>query len=317
MISFIVRRVLLSVPVFVGASLALFVLLYVLPGDPAAFVLGDSATPEQLAVLRHSLGLDRPVVLQYFLWLGRLLHGDLGTSLVNGYPVALLIGQRLPVAIELTVGAVIVSVVLGGAGGIYLGLRPFGRLARVIDVASAVSVAVPVFWLGLLLQIVVAIKLGWLPAGGYVAMAIDPVRNLRSMVLPCLTLGVGTAAVLARFLAAGIAETMPRDFVVTAHAKGLPPVRIVVKHVMRNAVIPAVTALGIQLGRLIGGAVLTEAVFNLPGLGTLLWNALVQRDYFVIQAVTLLAVLGFIVVNLATDIAYGVIDPRIRAGAGG
>jgi peptide/nickel transport system permease protein len=316
-ISFIVRRVLLSVPVFVGASLALFVLLYVLPGDPAAFVLGDSATPEQLAVLRHSLGLDRPVVLQYFLWLGRLLHGDLGTSLVNGYPVALLIGQRLPVAIELTVGAVIVSVVLGGAGGIYLGLWPFGRLARLIDVANAVSVAVPVFWLGLLLQIVVAIKLGWLPAGGYVAMAIDPVRNLRSMVLPCLTLGVGTAAVLARFLAAGIAETMPRDFVVTARAKGLPPVRIVVKHVMRNAVIPAVTALGIQLGRLIGGAVLTEAVFNLPGLGTLLWNALVQRDYFVIQAVTLLAVLGFIVVNLATDIAYGVIDPRIRAGAGG
>jgi peptide/nickel transport system permease protein len=317
MLGFIVRRILLSVPVLIGASLALFILLYVLPGDPAAFVLGDSATPEQLAVLRHSLGLDRPVVVQYFLWLARLLDGDLGTSLVNGYPVALLIGQRLPVAIELTVGAVMVSVVLGGAGGIYLGLRPFGRLARVIDLANAVSVAVPVFWLGLVLQIVVAIKLGWLPAGGYVAMATDPVRNLRSMALPCLTLGIGTAAVLARFLAAGIAETMPRDFVVTARAKGLPPARIVIKHVMRNAVIPAVTALGIQLGRLIGGAVLTEAVFNLPGLGTLLWNALVQRDYFVIQAVTLLAVLSFIVVNLATDIAYGVIDPRIRSGGRG
>jgi peptide/nickel transport system permease protein len=317
MLGFIVRRILLSVPVLIGASLALFILLYVLPGDPAAFVLGDSATPEQLAVLRHSLGLDRPVVLQYFLWLGRLLDGDLGSSPVNGYPVAVLIGQRLPVAIELTVGAVIVSVVLGGAGGVYLGLRPFGRLARVIDLANAVSVAVPVFWLGLVLQIVVAIKLGWLPAGGYVAMATDPVRNLRSMALPCLTLGVGTAAVLARFLAAGIAETITREFIVTARAKGLPPARIVIKHVMRNAVIPAVTALGIQLGRLIGGAVLTEAVFNLPGLGTLLWNALVQRDYFVIQAVTLLAVLSFIVVNLATDIAYGVIDPRIRSGGGG
>jgi peptide/nickel transport system permease protein len=317
MIAFIVRRILLSLPVFIGASLALFVLLYVLPGDPAAFVLGDSATPEQLASLRHTLGLDRPVAVQYFLWLGRLLDGDLGSSLVNGYPVALLIAQRLPVAIELTIGAVIVSVVLGGAGGVYLGLRPFGRLARLIDVANAISVAVPVFWLGLLLQIVVAIKLGWLPAGGYVAMATDPIRNLRSMALPCLTLGVGTAAVLARFLAAGIAETMPRDFVVTARAKGLPPARIVVKHVMRNAVIPAVTALGIQLGRLIGGAVLTEAVFNLPGLGTLLWNALVQRDYFVIQAVTLLAVVSFIIVNLATDIAYGIIDPRIRAGGNG
>ncbi|MFI4981288.1 MAG: ABC transporter permease [Nevskiales bacterium] len=314
MISFVIRRILLSIPVFIGASLALFALLYVLPGDPVAFVLGDSATPEQLATLRHSLGLDRPVVLQYFLWLGRLLDGDLGTSLVNGYPVSLLIAQRLPVAIELTIGAVAVSLLLGGAAGIYLGLRPFGRLARLLDLANATAVAVPVFWLGLLLQIVVAIKLGWLPAGGYVALTTDPLRNLRSMTLPCLTLGVGTAAVLARFLAAGIAETIRRDFVVTARAKGLPPSRIVVKHVMRNAVIPAVTALGIQLGRLIGGAVLTEAVFNLPGLGTLLWNALVQRDYFVIQAVTLLAVVSFILVNLATDIAYGVIDPRIRAG---
>jgi peptide/nickel transport system permease protein len=315
MATFIVRRILLSLPVFIGASMALFALLYVLPGDPAAFVLGDSATPEQLVAFRHTLGLDRPVYLQYLFWLGGLLKGDLGTSLVNGYPVARLIGQRLPVAIELTIGAVAVSVVLGGAAGIYMGLRPFGRLARLIDLLNATAIAIPVFWLGLLLQIVVSIRLGWLPAGGYVALAADPVKNLRAMTLPCLTLGVGTAAVLARFLATGIAETIRRDFVVTARAKGLPPSRIIVKHVMRNAVIPAVTALGIQLGRLIGGAVLTEAVFNLPGLGTLLWHALQQRDYFVIQAVTLLAVVAFIVINLLTDIAYGVIDPRIRAGA--
>lgn len=315
MVSFIVRRFLLALPVLFGASLALFALLYVLPGDPALFVLGDSATPAQLAALRHHLDLDQPVPLQYLLWLGRLVRGNLGESLVSGYPVTHLISQRLPVAVELTLGALFVALLIGVPAGIAIGVRPRGLLARVIDIFNATAIAVPVFWLGLLLQIIVAIKLGWLPAGGYVAFSVDPVKNLRAMALPCITLGVGTAAVFARFLAAGIAESMTRDFVVTARAKGLAPGQIIFRHVLRNAVIPAVTALGIQSGRLIGGAVLTEAVFNLPGLGTLLWSALVQRDYFVIQAVTLLAVLLFVVVNLATDIAYGIIDPRIRTGA--
>ncbi len=312
--SFIVRRILLALPVLAGASVALFALLYVLPGDPAAFVLGDSATPQQLAAFRHTMGLDQPIVLQYLGWLGRLLRGDLGNSLVNGLPVAQLLAQRLPVAMELTIGAVLVSLVIGAPAGIFVGVHPNGRLARAIDVFNATAIAVPVFWLGLLLQIVVAIKLGWLPAGGYVRASVNPLLNLRSLVLPCLTLGVGAAAVLARFIAAGIADAIRRDYVVTARAKGLSPLRIVLHHVLRNAIIPAVTAFGIQFGRLIGGAVLTEAVFNLPGLGTLRGNALVQRDYFVIQAVTLLAVISFIVVNLATDIAYGVIDPRVRSG---
>ncbi len=310
---FIGRRVLVSIPVFFGASVALFVLLYVLPGDPAVFVLGDSATPAQLAAFRHTLHLDQPVMLQYLFWLSRLLHGDLGKSLVSGYPVARLIAQRLPVALELTAGAVVIGCGLGGMMGLLAGLRPQSRLARIIDLANATAIAVPVFWLGLLLQIVVAVQLGWLPAGGYVAFTTSPAACLRSLVLPCFTLGIGTAAVLARFLANGVAEATGRDFILTARAKGLPRSAIVFKHVLRNAVIPTVTALGIQFGRLIGGAVLTEAVFNLPGLGSLLWTALVQRDYFVIQAVTLLAVGAFILVNLATDIAYGVIDPRIRA----
>ncbi len=312
--AFVGRRILVAVPVLFGASVALFLLLYVLPGDPAVFVLGDSATPVQLAALRHTLRLDEPVPLQYLFWLGSLLRGDLGNSLVNGYPVARLIAQRLPVALQLTAGSLVIGCTLGGAAGIIAGIRPDSRMARLIDFFNATAIAVPVFWLGLLLQILVAVKLGWLPAGGYVAFTTDPVRCIRSLVLPCVTLGIGTAAVLARFLANGIAESLHRDFVLTARAKGLPPSRILLKHVLRNAVIPAITALGIQFGRLIGGAVLTEAVFNLPGLGTLLWTALVQRDYFVIQAVTLLAVAAFIFVNLATDIAYGVIDPRIRAG---
>ncbi len=312
--TFIVRRILFAIPVFLGASIALFLLLYVLPGDPATFVLGDSATPVQLASLRHTLGLDRPVPVQYVLWLRNLLHGNLGNSLVNDYPVSRLIAQRLPVALQLTVGSLLIGCVLGAVGGIVAGVRHDSALARIVDLANATAIAVPVFWLGLLLQILVAVKLGWLPAGGYVSFSTNPLGCLRSLVLPCITLGVGTAAVLARFLANGIRETIRNDFILTARAKGLPPRRIVLNHVLRNAFIPAITALGIQFGRLIGGAVLTEAVFNLPGLGMLLWTALVQRDYFVIQAVTLLAVAAFIVVNLATDIAYGVIDPRIRAG---
>jgi peptide/nickel transport system permease protein len=300
--------------VFIGASIALFLLLYVLPGDPAAFVLGDSATPVQLAALRHTLGLDRPVPVQYLVWLGKLLHGDLGNSLVNDYPVARLIAQRLPVALQLTAGSLLIGCVLGGAGGIIAGVRRNSIAARIVDLANATAIAVPVFWLGLLLQIFVAVKLGWLPAGGYIPFSTNPLGCIRSLILPCLTLGVGTAAVLARFLANGIRETIRNDFIVTARAKGLPPSRIVLKHVLRNAFIPAITALGIQFGRLMGGAVLTEAVFNLPGLGMLLWTALVQRDYFVIQAVTLMAVATFILVNLVTDIAYGLIDPRIRAG---
>ena len=310
--AFIVRRVLIALPVLFGASIALFVLLYVLPGDPAAFVLGDSATPTQLAALRHTLHLDQPVLLQYVDWLGSLLHGNLGTSLVNHYPVTRLIGQRLPVALQLTFGSLLIGCVLGGAGGIVAGVRRRSMLARAIDLMNATAISVPVFWLGLLLQIVVAVKLGWLPAGGYVPFSTNPVGCIRALILPCLTLGLGTAAVLSRFLANGISETLRNDFVLTARAKGLPRSRIVLKHVLRNAMIPAITALGIQFGRLIGGAVLTESVFNLPGLGMLLWTALVQRDYFVIQAVTLMAVAAFIFVNLATDIAYGLIDPRIR-----
>lgn len=310
--AFIVRRVLIALPVLFGASIALFVLLYVLPGDPAAFVLGDSATPTQLAALRHTLHLDQPVLLQYVDWLGSLLHGNLGTSLVNHYPVTRLIGQRLPVALQLTFGSLLIGCVLGGAGEIVAGVRRRSMLARAIDLMNATAISVPVFWLGLLLQIVVAVKLGWLPAGGYVPFSTNPVGCIRALILPCLTLGLGTAAVLSRFLANGISETLRNDFVLTARAKGLPRSRIVLKHVLRNAMIPAITALGIQFGRLIGGAVLTKSVFNLPGLGMLLWTALVQRDYFVIQAVTLMAVAAFIFVNLATDIAYGLIDPRIR-----
>jgi peptide/nickel transport system permease protein len=310
--AFIVRRVLVAVPVLFGASVALFVLLYVLPGDPAAFVLGDSATPAQLAALRHTLHLDQPVLLQYVLWLRSLLQGNFGTSLVNNYPVGRLIAQRLPVAIQLTFGSLLIGCMLGGVAGVIAGVRRNSVLARIIEVANATAIAVPVFWLGLLLQILVAVKLGWLPAGGYVPFSTNPLACVRSLALPCLTLGVGTAAVLARFLANDISETLRNDFILTARAKGLPRSRIVLKHVLRNAIIPAITAIGIQFGRLIGGAVLTESVFNLPGLGMLLWTALVQRDYFVIQAVTLMAVAAFILVNLATDIAYGVIDPRIR-----
>ncbi|HVC76340.1 MAG TPA: ABC transporter permease [Candidatus Micrarchaeaceae archaeon] len=311
---FVGRRLLAAVPVLVGASVVLFALLYVLPGDPAAFALGDNASPAAIAAFRHQLGLDLPWYVQYFDWLGRMVTGQFGKSFFNEFPVVTLMDERLPVTLELTLGALVVGTLIGVPVGVYSGLNPSTMLGRAIDLLNAVFIAVPVFWLGILLQLGVALRLGWLPPGGYVPVGIDFGANIRSMVLPWLTLGVGTAAVLARFLQAGVRDAVTSEYVLAAEARGLTRIRIVGKHVMRNAVVPAITAFGIQVGRLIGGAVLTESVFTLPGLGTLLWTALVQRDYFVIQAVTLFAVAAFILVNLLTDIAYGVVDARIREG---
>lgn len=315
LLTFIARRLVLSVPVFIGASIVLFGCLYLLPGDPAVFVLGDNARPEELAAFRHSLGLDLPWYTQYLYWLGRLLTGNFGNSLVNGFPVATLLLARLPVTLELAAGSLLVTLGVGVPLGIYCGLNPTGFGARVVDFFNANAIAMPVFWLGLLLQIAVGLDLGLLPVLGYVPWDQDPIANLQSMVMPSVTLGIGSAAVIARFLAAGIDDVRTREFVLAARARGIKGARIVLKHIMRNAIIPTVTALGLHIARLMGGAVLTEAVFNLPGLGNLLWRSMQQRDYFVIQALMLFTVLVFIVMNLITDLAYGIIDPRIRAGA--
>lgn len=306
------RRVLLMVPVFLGGSVVLWALLYVLPGDPATIVLGDNATGPALAAVRHQLGLDVPWYVRYFTWLDRMVHGDFGTSFIFHQPVSLLIQQRLPVTLELGFWSIVISLLVGIPAGVFSGLRPFSLLTRVLDFLNATAIAIPVFWLALLLQIAFALQLGWLPAVGYVHLEDDPIAHFESLLLPSITLAVGTWPVLARFLAAGVREAVTQDYVLTARAKGLPPLVVTMKHVLRNAVLPAVTVLGLTLGRLAGGAVLTEAVFGIPGMGSLLWSALLERDYLMIQAVTMLVLVAFLLINLATDLAYALIDPRIR-----
>jgi peptide/nickel transport system permease protein len=305
------------IPVFLGGSIVLFALLYILPGDPAVVVLGDSAPPAALAVVRHQLGLDLPWYTRYFSWLAHMLQGDFGVSLIYHQPVSDLLHQRLPITLELGLWSILIALLIAIPAGIYSGLRPNSLLTRVVDLFNATAIAIPVFWLALLTQIVFALQLGWLPAVGYVHWDEDPVMHLESLVLPSVTLAVGTVPVLARFLAAGVREAVSQDYVMTARAKGLPPLTVVMKHVLRNAVLPTITVLGITLGRLAGGAVLTEAVFNIPGMGSLLWSALLQRDYLTIQAITVIVLATFLFINLATDVVYAIVDPRLRASIAG
>lgn len=314
MAGFVVRRLIVAVPVLVGASVIVFLLLFVLPGDPAVFIAGGRGTPAELAALRHQLGLGRPLPLLYIHWLSRVLHGDLGTSFINGFSVSQLFAQRFAVTLELAIGSLFVALFIGIPLGILSGLKAGSTLDRLVAAFNGFAIAVPVFSLGLLLQIIFGLKLHVLPVVGFVSLAEDPTANIRSMVLPSITLGLGVAAVLARFLRGSIREVMRQPHVLAARARGLHRLTIIRGHILRNALLPVITILGLQFGTLVGGAVLTEAVFNLPGLGGLLWQAMLERDYFVIQALTLFMVAAFIIVNLLTDLAYGVVDPKIRIG---
>jgi peptide/nickel transport system permease protein len=241
-----------------------------------------------------------------------MLQGDFGTSLIYHQPVGELIAQRLPITLELGLWSILIAILIATPAGVYSGLRPASILSRAIDLFNATAIAIPVFWLALLLQILFALQLGWLPAVGYVHWEDDPIMHLESLLLPAVTLAVGTVPVLARFLSAGVREVASQDYVMTARAKGLPPLQVVLKHILRNAVLPTITVLGITLGRLAGGAVLTEAIFNVPGMGNLLWSALLQRDYLTIQAITVIVLASFLFINLLTDIVYALVDPRLR-----
>ena len=309
------RRLLELIPVFLLASVIVFWLLYKLPGDPVAFMLGDKGTPAQVAAMRANLGLDDPLPLQYLRWLGRLVRGDFGESLINGFPVMDLLKRRFPVTLQLSLGAAIVAMLIGFPLGILAAV--FHRrswLVRLISSFNAFALAIPVFWLGLLLALFVGLRLQWLPPTGYVAFAADPIGSIKHMILPSITLGLAIGAVLARFLQSALIEVYQEDFIRTANAKGLSQQETLFRHVLKNAMIPVVTVLGLQFGTIMGGAVITEAVFNIPGIGNMLWTAVLRRDYFVIQSLLMVILLTFVIINLLTDILYAFLDPRIRLG---
>lgn len=314
MASYAARRLLQFVPTLVLVSIVVFLMVRAIPGDAAHVLLGPTAQPKQIAALRVEMGLDKPIWVQYWIWVKGVLHGDLGRSWINNYPVAKLIDQKLPATMALAIGALLVALAIALPVGIASALHAGHRFDQVASLFTGLMLAIPTFWLGVLLVLVISLKLKWLPPSGYTPFTADPIGSAKLLLLPSVTLGVYLAAIFARFLRASVVEALRQDYVRTAAAKGLSDRRIVRGHVLQNALIPVVTMFGIQFGGLLGGAVIVEAIFDWPGLGRLLVTSIASRDYAVVQGTILLAAATFLVVNLITDLTYGLLDPRIRTG---
>jgi len=316
MLQFVASRLLQSIPLALGATIVVFVIMRLIPGDPALIYAGPEAPPEAVEAVREEFGLNRPLPVQYAVWMSHVLRGDLGNSFLSKRPVTDLLGQRIPATLELTVAAMFVTIALGIPAGILAAVRAGGALDWMITSVTGILIAVPGFWLGILAIMLFAQQLGWLPPGGRgPAFAQDPLVALKYLLLPALTLGCATAASLSRVTKSATLEVLYEDYVRTARAKGIRESRVVLRHVLRNALVPVVTVMTLQVGFLLGGAVVIESVFAWPGVGRLILAGLSNRDYVVVQGALLTLVFVYIVVNLVTDILYGFLDPRIRVGA--
>jgi peptide/nickel transport system permease protein len=308
---YILRRLLQTIPVLLLFSVVVFAMLRMVPGDPALAMLGLQATPEAVAQIRQEMGLDKPIIVQYGIWLGHVVHGDFGVSWSSKQPVWQLIKRRFEATLLLTLGATMIGVVIALPLGILSGVRPHSAFDTLATSFSLLGVALPGFWLGLMLVLLVS-NSGWLPPSGYVPLNESLGDSLKHLALPAITLGVGLAAPLARFVRSGMLDVMGTDYIRTARAKGLPSQLVVRRHALRNGLLSVITIFGLEFGSMLGGAVITESVFSWPGIGTLLLTAIKQRDYAMIQGAVLFISIVFILVNLAVDLAYGVLDPRIR-----
>jgi peptide/nickel transport system permease protein len=312
MTAFILKRLFVLSVTILLVSVIIFAVLMAIPGDPAQIILGIHATPETLQQLRHQLGLDRPLTIQYLSYMKNLVMGDLGRSITYDVPIGSLIFSRLQVTIPLALLSMIFAVLLSIPLGIYSALHRNRPGDYGIMVFSQVGLAVPAFWAGILLILLFAVTLHWFPAGGFESWLVDPLRAVRSLLLPALSLGVVRAAVLTRMTRSSMLEILGEDYIRTARSKGLPERIVVYKHAFRNAIIPVVTIVGLQAGDLLAGAIIIENVFHLPGVGRLVFEAIGQRDLPVIQGVVLFIAITIVVINFVTDIAYGYLDPRIR-----
>ena len=306
------RRLALAVPMLFGMSIVVFLIVHLVPGDPAAAILGLNSTPELAARLHAQLGLDQPLPVQYLDWLGGVLHGDFGKDYSSNAPIGQLLTQRLPVTIELAVAALAIAVVVGVPLGVLAAVRRGRAADAATQGASMLGVSIPDFWLGIMLILAFSLGLGVLPSSGWLPFSEDPVENLRHVVLPALALGVGFAAVLIRVTRAAMLEVLGQDYIRFCSAKGVSETSIVFKHALRNAAIPITTVIGMQAGYLLGGAIVIEQVFSLPGVGRLVLDSVLQRNYPVVQASVLVVGLLFIAANLAADVLYTVLNPRLR-----
>jgi peptide/nickel transport system permease protein len=312
MTAFLLKRTFIFLLTLILVSIVIFAVLMVIPSDPAQIILGIHATPETLQALRHQLGLDRPVVVQYLSYMKNLVMGDLGRSITYDVPISSLIFSRLQVTVALAVLSMIFAILISIPMGIYSSLHRNRVGDYGIMVFSQIGLAVPAFWAGILLILLFAVTLHWLPAGGFQPWQVDPMRALGSLFLPALSLGLVRAAVLTRMTRSSMLEVLGEDYIRTARSKGLPKRKVVYKHAFRNAIIPVVTIVGLQAGDLLAGAIIIEMVFHLPGVGRLVFEAIGQRDLPVIQGVVLLIAMMIVVINFVIDIAYGYLDPRIR-----
>ena len=322
---YLIRRLLQVVPTVLMITLVVFVMMRSIPGDPVVSLLGDAYTEEDAVKLRQSYGLDKPVLVQYFIWLGKLLQGDWGTSILSGRPVLQDVLIRLPVTFELIVLSMVVALAVALPAGVIASIRQNSWIDYTATSAAVVWVSIPEFFLGILLLLAFSIGLGGaLPSSGWVYLpgtcptivcAVGVSGNLQHILMPAIALGLGRAAILARLLRASMLEVVRTEYVTTARAKGLGERRVIIKHALKNALIPTVTVMGLQVGFIIGAAIVVETLFAVPGLGTYGIDAILARDYQQVQGFVLLTAITFVGVNLMVDLTYSVLDPRIRYGA--
>jgi peptide/nickel transport system permease protein len=312
--AYILRRLILLLPVMLVVGVVVFTLIHLTPGDPASVIAGPDATDEQVEEMRERLGLDEPLYMQFVHWFGGVLRLDFGDSIFLGQPVTEALRDRAQPTLLLTLYALTLSVLIGFPAGVIAATRRNSLLDRGLMVLSVGGAAIPSFFLGILLIMLFAVQLGWLPAGGFVELTEDPIEHFKHMILPTIGLGFASAALLARLVRSSMLEVMREDYVRTAYAKGLRERSVVIRHALRNALIPAITVLGTSLGALLGGAVVTETVFNIPGMGRLVVQSIARRDFPIIQGAIMTIAAAHVLANLLVDVLYVYVDPRVRYG---
>jgi peptide/nickel transport system permease protein len=311
-VRFLARRLLYSLVVLLGVLIVVFGLVHLVPGDPVRIALGTRYSPDAYQTLRAASGLDRPIVEQFFGYIGSALTGDLGVSFRNGDPVTLTLLDRLPATLSLAVVGIVIALLISVPAGIWAALGE-GRISdAVVRISSQFGVSIPDFWMGLLLIALFASTLGWLPTSGYQALSDNPTGWLRHVILPGLTVGLVAGAIMTRYIRSALLDVASMGYVRTARSKGLPPWVVTLRHIVRNALIPVLTITGIQLATILGGVIVVEVVFAWPGIGRLVYTAVAARDYPLIQGAVLLIAALFLLINLVVDVLYAVVDPRIR-----
>lgn len=308
-LSYIVKRILQIIPVLLIITVLIFVMIRLIPGDPALAMLGEKGSPAAVAAMRHKMGLDKSIVLQYFIFLGNLLHFDLGTSAYYNTSVVSLISQRIVVTIWLTVVATVMTIIFSFPLGYIAGLNGNNVKSKIINAVSLITISLPSFWVGLLLLIVFGLKLGWFPVAGWGSTWGE---HLYCLILPGFTQALATCALLIRNIQNSVSNILQKDYVDFAYSKGLPAGRVRQKYIIKNVMISTTTLLSMRIAYMLGGSVIIETVFSLPGIGSLLLNGILSRDYAVVQGTVLFFALIVLIINLITDISYSLLDPRVK-----